>query len=198
MTTNEWDEYASGWDTNEDAREYANKAFDTFEQNVAPALSAPSTSRVLDFGCGTGLLAEKLAGRCGEIVAIDSSPKMIEVLKKKIKRLGVSNVVASDITVSGVTFRDHPLFSKRFDLIVASSVCSFLPDYESTLRDLSSIMTPDGWFVQWDWIWDMPVERIRNAFRASGLVEHSIGKAFVMESNGRPAPVVMGIGRKRS
>ena len=86
MTTNEWDEYATGWDINEDVREYANKAFDTFEQNVAPALSTPSKSRVLDFGCGTGLLAEKLAGRCGEIVAIDSSPKMIEVLEKKIKR----------------------------------------------------------------------------------------------------------------
>ena len=41
--------------------------------------------RVLDFGCGTGLLTEKIAPLVNEIVAIDSSPKMIEVLRKKPK-----------------------------------------------------------------------------------------------------------------
>lgn len=198
MATNEWDEYATGWDVNEAVREYSEKAFNSFGKKVAPALSTMSRIRVLDFGCGTGLLAEKLAEQCGEIVAIDSSPKMVEVLDRKIKQLGATNIVASDVTVSAVTIRSHPLFSRKFDLILASSVCSFLPDYESTLCDLSLLMNPDGWFVQWDWVSDMPVERIRNAFRASGLVEQSIGQAFLMESNGSPAPVVMGIGRRRS
>ena len=198
MTINEWDELATKWDVNEDVREYAEKAFNSWEKNVAPGLLNLSKNRVLDFGCGTGLLAEKLAEQCGEVVAIDTSPKMIEVLKKKIERSGAINIVASDVTVNAETIKDHPLLSSKFDLIVASSVCSFLPDYESTLCDLSLMMSLDGWFVQWDWAADMPEERIRDAFRASGLVEQSVGQEFSMESNGNSTPVVMGVGRRRS
>ncbi|MCH8334286.1 MAG: class I SAM-dependent methyltransferase [Proteobacteria bacterium] len=40
--------------------------------------------------------------------------------------------------------------TEKFDLVVASSVCSFLPDYNSTLRDLSSALKPGGLFVQWE------------------------------------------------
>ena len=198
MTINEWDELATKWDVNEDVREYAEKAFNSWEKNVAPGLLNLSKNRVLDFGCGTGLLAEKLAEQCGEVVAIDTSPKMIEVFKKKIERLSAINIVASDVTVNAETIKDHPLLSSKFDLIVASSVCSFLPDYESTLCDLSLMMSLDGWFVQWDWAADMPEEKIRDAFRASGLVEQSVGQEFSMESNGNSAPVVMGVGRRRS
>ena len=198
MTINEWDELATKWDVNEDVREYAEKAFNSWEKNVAPGLLNLPKNRVLDFGCGTGLLAEKLAEQCGEVVAIDTSPKMIEVFKKKIERLSAINIVASDVTVNAETIKDHPLLSSKFDLIVASSVCSFLPDYESTLCDLSLMMSLDGWFVQWDWAADMPEEKIRDAFRASGLVEQSVGQEFSMESNGNSAPVVMGVGRRRS
>ena len=198
MTINEWDELATKWDVNEDVREYAEKAFKSWAKNVAPGLLNLSKSRVLDFGCGTGLLAEKLAEHCGEVVAVDTSPKMVEVLKKKIERSDAINIVASDVTVNAETIKDHPLLSSKFDLIVASSVCSFLPDYESTLCDLSLMMSLDGWFVQWDWAADMPEEKIRDAFRASGLVEQSVGQEFSMESNGNSAPVVMGVGRRRS
>jgi 2-polyprenyl-3-methyl-5-hydroxy-6-metoxy-1,4-benzoquinol methylase len=198
MTTNEWDEFAAEWDVNEDVRQYSEKAFNSWKQKVAPALSNLSKSRVLDFGCGTGLLTEKLAEQCGEIVAVDSSPKMVEVLDKKIEQSGGTNIVTSDVTINAETIRDHPLFSSKFDLIFASSVCSFLPDYESTLCNLSLLMNPGAWFVQWDWASDMPEERIRDALGVSGLVEQSVGQAFLMESKGSLAPVVMGIGRMRS
>jgi 2-polyprenyl-3-methyl-5-hydroxy-6-metoxy-1,4-benzoquinol methylase len=198
MTENEWDDFATEWDVDEDVREYAEKAFHSWQLKVAPAFSDLSNSRVLDFGCGTGLLAEKLAAKCGQVVAIDSSPKMIEVLNNKIEQSTVANIVASDLTVNTATIRDHPVFADRFDLIVASSVCSFLPDYKSTLCDLSLLLKPNGWFVQWDWISDMPEERIRDAFKMCGLFEQSIEQSFSMESNGKATPVVMGIGRKRS
>jgi 2-polyprenyl-3-methyl-5-hydroxy-6-metoxy-1,4-benzoquinol methylase len=197
MTENEWDDFATEWDVNEDVREYSEKAFYSWQSKVAPAVSDLSNSRVLDFGCGTGLLAEKLAEKCGQVVAIDSSPRMIEVLNSKIEQSDVANIVASDLTVDAAIIRNHPLFADKFDLIVASSVCSFLPDYTSTLCDLSLLLKPDGWFVQWDWISDMPEERIRDAFKTCGLFEQSVEQAFSMDSNGNPAPVVMGIGRKR-
>lgn len=197
MRENEWDGFATEWDVNKDVRDYSEKAFHSWQLKVAPAFSELSASRVLDFGCGTGLLAEKLAEKFGQVVAIDSSSKMIEILNSKIRQSGVANIVASDLTVDSTIIKDHPLLANKFDLIVASSVCSFLPDYKSTLCDLSMLLRPNGWFVQWDWISDMPEERIRDAFKTCGLFEQSVEQAFSMDTNGKAEPVVMGVGQKR-
>ena len=198
MTANEWDNYADDWDSNEDVRIYAQRAFDSWEQKVAPLYPSLSECKVLDFGCGTGLLTEKLATRCGQIVAIDTSEKMIEALRSKLTQLGPDNVVTSKVALNAESIRANPVLLDSFDLIVASSVCSFLPDYESTVRDLSSVMRPGAYFVQWDWMEDMPKERVRNAFAAAGLVNHAVDHAFTMNADGESMPVVMGIGRKQS
>ena len=194
MMSNEWDDYASGWDANDDVRVYAQKAFDSFTRIVAPLISGLPGSRVLDFGCGTGLLTEKLAPVCDQIVAIDTSPPMIEVLRKKAIEAGLHNIAVLSISVDAATINECVELTSKFDLIVASSVCSFLPDYEATLGDLSSLLKPGGYFVQWDWTEDMPVTRIRSAFEASGLVDHRIKEEFVMGAGDEPMPVVMAIG----
>ena len=42
--------------------------------------------RVLDAGCGTGALAQELAGRGAEVVAIDISPSLIEIAETRTPR----------------------------------------------------------------------------------------------------------------
>ena len=195
MMSNEWDDYASGWDANDDVRVYAQKAFDSFTRKVAPLISDLSGSRVLDFGCGTGLLTERLAPVCDQIVAIDTSTRMIDVLRNKAIEAGIHNITVLSVCVDAATITASAELASKFDLIVASSVCSFLPDYEATLADLSSLLKPGGYFVQWDWMEDMPVTRIRSAFEASGLVDHRIKEEFVMGAGDEPMPVVMAIGR---
>ena len=196
MTANEWDEFAIDWDVNADVRDYSEKAYAAWVEKVAPAIRNLPESRVLDFGCGTGLLAQKLAEQCGQIVAVDSSPKMIEVLDKKIEESDTNNIFTLVAAVDNQAIGGHPLLSAKFDIVIASSVCSFLPNYEATLCSLSSLINPSGWFVQWDWISDMPDERIRKAFKASGLAVLSVGQAFSMESKEGSGGVAMGVGRK--
>lgn len=51
----------------------------------------PSTSsRILELGCGTGELSIKLLKRCpdAEIIALDYSPRMLKLARKKIKDAG--------------------------------------------------------------------------------------------------------------
>jgi Predicted methyltransferase (contains TPR repeat) len=43
--------------------------------------------KVLDFGCGTGLLSFFLQPYVGEITGIDTSKGMIEVFDKKLKKI---------------------------------------------------------------------------------------------------------------
>ena len=123
---------------------------------------------------------------------------MIEALRSKLTQLGFDNIVASNVALNAESIRENPVLLDSFDLIVASSVCSFLPDYESTVRDLSSVMRPGACFVQWDWMEDMPKERVRNAFGAAGLVNHAVDHAFTMNVDGESMQVVIGIGRTQS
>ena len=51
-----WDEYAADWDNEPSALLYADKAFESLQQIVDI-----QDLRVLDFGCGTGLLSQKLS-----------------------------------------------------------------------------------------------------------------------------------------
>jgi ubiquinone/menaquinone biosynthesis C-methylase UbiE len=83
-----------------------------------------------------------MAGAASEIVAVDSSVKMLEVLRAKGARHGWT-------TVRPTT--QIPMAGDGFDLIVCSSVCSFLDDYPAVARQLASLLRPGGLFVQWDW-----------------------------------------------
>ena len=53
--------------------------------------------------------------------------------------------------VHGAAIEVLPFVQPVFDLIVASSVCAFVPDYQQTLSDLQLLLKEDGVFVQWDW-----------------------------------------------
>ena len=196
--TDDWANAADGWDENPDVRHYSDLAFASWQSELAALMPDLATGRVLDFGCGTGLLAEKFAPLCQQVVAIDPSAAMIDVLKRKIARRGFDNITALPITVDADNAASEPALTARFDLIVASSVCSFLPDYEATLQILASLLKPGGVFVQWDWATDMPEARIRSAFDAAGLNAHLIKNMFAMGDGDEAMPVVMGVGRRGS
>ena len=187
-----WGELAKDWD-NADTQLYADRAFDSWSCRIAPLTFNMSDSRVLDFGCGTGLLTEKLAPFCDHIVAVDTSERMIEVLETKVADRHIGNVTSLVMAVESCAVRNYPELSEKFDFIVASSVCSFLPDYESTLQVLSFLLRPGGIFAQWDWLSEMPIERIRAAFEASQLTSVSIEEVFEMTMKEESMPVVLGI-----
>ena len=84
--SDDWDDHAAGWDGDPAARAYAEQA----HRSLVDALAAFSMTidglRVLDFGCGTGLLTERLASSCRAIDAVDTSVAMLAVLDDKVDR----------------------------------------------------------------------------------------------------------------
>ena len=76
-----WDDCAPSWDEDELVREYSEKAFSSLLNKLRDPLS--TASRILDFGCGTGLLTECILKHFPslQVVALDASPKMIEVVE---------------------------------------------------------------------------------------------------------------------
>ena len=88
-------------------------------------------ARVLDAGCGTGAATAELAARGADVVAIDISPKLVEIAAKRLPE-GLAG---------RVTFRSGDMLGAalgRFDHVVAmdSLIYYTRPDLETALGDL--------------------------------------------------------------
>lgn len=104
-----WDDYAEGWDSNPDANIYSGKAFDCLVE-----VTKIEGAEVFDLGCGTGLLTEKIAPQAKSVVALDTSPKMIEVLKDK----HLPNVTSICLSLSDLLLNDRHQYQSRFELVM--------------------------------------------------------------------------------
>lgn len=192
---NEWDCYAHSWDQDVAARAYAAEAFASLQAALTGHALTLEGASVVDFGCGTGLLTERLAPRVAMVYAVDTSTAMLDVLKAKIDRHGWSNVQATT---------DLPADKMLQDVIVCSSVCSFLDDYPVTVRQLVSLLRPGGLFVQWDWERDdndpdmhgLSRAEINDALADAGLEDISLDTGFVVTASGQNMRPLMGSGRR--
>ena len=191
--SNEWDEYAENWDVDPTVEEYAKNAFSALLQNINI-----NGLTVRDFGCGTGALTQLMSPTAKSIVAIDPSSEMIKHLDKK----ALNNVSSISDYLSKELVQNLPEFKSKFDVIVASSVCGFLPDYEATLSLLKSLLKDGGVFVQWDWLSNddssemgLSVKRVKQAFVANDFVNTKVKRAFIMSSSEGSMPVLMAIGK---
>lgn len=195
MTSDPWAEHAADWDTNPATVAYAEGAMDSLRD----ALPITPTQRVLDFGCGTGLLAERLAPHVADIVAVDASPAMVTRLRAK--ELPNVRPVAATWTPESVAAAAADLGT--FDLVVCSSVCGFLPDYPGAVAMLASLLRPGGHFVQWDWELDPTADEpygltrdaIRDAIAGAGITVVSVDVGFEVPFEGHTMAPLMGIGR---
>ncbi|MCW7469566.1 class I SAM-dependent methyltransferase [Leptospira kanakyensis] len=95
---------------------------------------------ILDYGCGTGLIGLELFDLVDQILFIDSSEAMLEILKEKIIQRKIdpikTKVIDSDFT---------KMKSKiNADIILASLVLLHVPDTLTLLKQFYSILNTDG------------------------------------------------------
>lgn len=191
-----WDDCAEGWEDQPGVKTYSENAFKALSSIHSPFQGC---ERILDFGCGTGLLTEKLAPLVQEVVAIDASSNMVEILIKK----KISNVVPATFILSSDTINTEEVLCRgKFDLIVASSVLLFVDNYEETLCLLRSLLASGGKFVQWDWFasssdsFGFTEERVQSAYAKCGLtLVAPISKPWQLEGeNNEMMTVFMAVG----
>lgn len=189
-----WDDFAETWDDQEGVVAYADSAF----QSLAMVLDRHNRSldgaAVMDFGCGTGLLTERLVNAGASVHAVDVSEPMLAVLTAKI---------ASHRWVDVVTSQASPTEGPVFDVVVCSSVLSFVADYPVTVSQLVSALKPGGLFIQWDWeqvdgeAGGLSRTEISDALTGAGLEQVTVAVGFELAFGDEVMAPLMGHGLKR-
>ena len=100
--------------------------------------------KVLDIGCGTGLLSLKLLQKAGCLITgIDNSKDMLAVFKDKIGKLRLgSNISCELMDADSVDFK-----SNTFDLAVSSVVLHHLKEKVAPLKKIYKVLKPGGVFI---------------------------------------------------
>jgi len=97
--------------------------------------------KVLDFGCGSGVMLSFLAQHSQHVTALDIDLDPLERVKKYIP-LG-ENVLVLDAKQSPIS----QLAPKSFDLINALDVLEHVDDLPGTLTDLLNLLKPGGQLI---------------------------------------------------
>jgi len=115
----------TGVATGIDARETAMAAI----RELAPG-------RVLEVGCGWGELAEWIERDTGaEVVAVDLSPRMVELARER----GVDARVAD--------VQELPFADGEFDVVVAAWMLYHVPNIDLALMEIARVLRPGGRLV---------------------------------------------------
>ncbi len=104
--------------------------------DLVELLSPQRGERILDLGCGTGHLSHRIASAGAEVIAIDSSPAMIERARESYLHLRFEAADATDF---------H--FSEPFDAVFSNAVLHWIKEPERAIACIWRALKPGGRFV---------------------------------------------------
>ena len=97
---------------------------------------------IADLGAGDGGFALLLSQRAARVIAVDASPRMLEVGREQAQRNGVSNI---DFRQGDM--EELPVESAAVDLVFFSQSLHHAPHPERALREAARILRPGGRIV---------------------------------------------------
>jgi SAM-dependent methyltransferase len=139
MSVQHFDEIAAAYDTSLPAHVVEHY----LDRRTAFLTGLVPTGAVLDVGCGTGLLAQRLSARGYQVVGVDPSEGMLEVMRAR-------NPEVQTVRASGDAL---PFSSARFDLVVTVATLHHIaaPDrVRGTLAEMVRVCRAGGRIVVWD------------------------------------------------
>lgn len=123
-----YDDFSHGYER-ERGRGY-HGLIDDLEVRVATPFAVDA--RVLEVGCGTGLILERLAPHARQAWGIDLSAGMVE------------RAAARGLPVVLGSVTDLPFADDTFDLVCSFKVLAHVPDIDRALREVTRVTRPGG------------------------------------------------------
>ena len=97
-----------------------------------------SKLKILDVGCGGGLLSIPLAKLGCKVTAIDPGIENIEAGKSR------SNNLKIDVNFEAITIQEFNKKGQKFDVVICSEVLEHVQDYALFINEISKFLNKDG------------------------------------------------------
>jgi trans-aconitate 2-methyltransferase len=112
--------------------------------NVLGRLALVGDETVLDAGCGSGRVTDRLAERLpdGHVIALDGSPAMLVAARERLARFGSRiEYVEADLA------KPLPLGDAAVDAVLSTAAFHWIGDHPALFRHLARVVRPGGQLV---------------------------------------------------
>ena len=117
------------------------KFFRPWAERLVKVAGAAEGERVLDVGCGTGIVARSIVpftGEQGHVVGVDLNEAMLETARREASHLS-PEIEWRHEDARELSFRDD-----RFDLVLSQQVLQFVEDPPQLLAEIRRVLRPGG------------------------------------------------------
>lgn len=135
VDTNHFDERAATWDDDPAKIERA----EAVAHSIRAAVPLDGSTRMLEYGAGTGLVTQALCDSVGPITLADTSTGMREVMRSKIAAGALPNAEVWDLDLA-----TQPVPDERFDLIVTVLTLHHIDDIDAVLAAFATLLSEHG------------------------------------------------------
>lgn len=132
---NRFDKNAKDWEKKERRLLLAKKAFEAISEKV----KVDKSKIIADFGAGTGLLHIGFQPHVKEIIALDNSQGMLNVLNEKILNQGITNIKPVFFDADKDEFNDI-----NFDILISSMSFHHVNDIKAFLNKIYNQINENG------------------------------------------------------
>lgn len=177
---------------------------------IREAVPIDSSTRLLEYGAGTGLVSQELADRVGSVTLADSSTGMREMMEEKVAVGSLptgARIWDLDLTI-------HAPPRKRFDLIVTVMTLHHVPELAPVLDGFAAMLAEDGHLCVVDLEEEggdfhhghddfhghdgFAHEDLASRLRAAGFDDVRFEPCDEVEKDGRPFPLFLAVVRPAS
>jgi ubiquinone/menaquinone biosynthesis C-methylase UbiE len=198
-----FDERAATWDDDPAKVERARAVAESIRESVRLS----SSMRLLEYGAGTGLVSQALAGDVGPITLADPSAGMREVMRAK-----VANGTLPDSTrIWDLDLSTDRVPDERFDLIATVMTLHHIPDLTPVLAAFADMLDDHGRLCVVDLVEEdgsfhsggdfhghhgFDTDDMARRLDGAGLADVSIQRTYDMVRDGVTYPLFLATGTK--
>jgi ubiquinone/menaquinone biosynthesis C-methylase UbiE len=126
-------------------------------QETMHRLDLNSHERILDLGCGTGTLIQRLLHLAPEIeiFGLDPSAEMLNIARQKLPKSVELRLGSAD---------SIPFPNESFDLIISTNAFHYFRNPSQAIQEAKRVLKPNGHLVITDWCDDYLTCRICDGF----------------------------------
>jgi 2-polyprenyl-6-hydroxyphenyl methylase/3-demethylubiquinone-9 3-methyltransferase len=100
-----------------------------------------SSKRVLDVGCGGGILSDSMARKGANVTGIDLSTKALRVARLHALEVQTANLDFREVSVEALA-AEQP---DSFDVVTCMEMLEHVPDPASVVQSCARLVKPGGW-----------------------------------------------------